>query len=115
MSFEEYDVREKLTEIQRIAERGLTNVGDEFEKLRSQIANNFLDTMKTMADDAKNGPRLFTIEPADGNWQWINKKYKLHLWCEAEDCQHPVYDNNGLGIYEFKMTSEWVAQIARYA
>ena len=113
--FEDYDVRERLTEIQRTVERGFADVGDDFEKLRSQIANNFLVTMKAMASEAKNGPRLFTIEPVDGRWQWINKKYKLHLWCEAEDCQHPVYDDDGLGTYEFKMTSEWVAQISPYA
>ncbi len=113
--FEDYDVREKLTEIQRTVEHGFADMGDEFEKLRSQIANNFLNTMKAMASEAKNGPRLFTVEPVDGRWQWINKKYKLHLWCEAEDCQHPVYDDDGLGIYEFKMTSEWVAKIAPYA
>jgi GTPase SAR1 family protein len=111
--FEDYDVREQLTEIQRTVESGFADVGDEFEKLRSQIANNFLNTMKAMASEAKNGPRLFTVEPVDGKWQWINKKYKLHLWCEAEDCQHPVYD--GLGTYEFKMTQEWIARIAPYA
>ena len=60
----------------------------------------------------KNGPRLFTVEPIDGNWEWFNKKYRLQLWCEAEDCQHPVYD--GLGIYEFKMTVEWITKIAPY-
>ena len=111
--FEDYDIRENMTTLQRTVDRGFANVGDEFEKLRSQIANGFLNAMKAMANEAKNGPRLFTIEPVDGRWQWINKKYKLQLWCEAEDCQHPVYD--GLGIYEFKMTSEWVAQIASYA
>ena len=111
--FEDYDIRENMTTLQRTVDRGFANVGDEFEKLRSQIANGFLNAMKAMANEAKNGPRLFTIEPVDGRWQWINKKYKLQLWCEAEDCQHPVYD--GLGIYEFKMTSEWVAQIAPYA
>jgi internalin A len=111
--FEDFDVREKLTEIQRTVDHGFANVGDEFEKLRSRVANNFLNTMKAMASEAKYGPRLFTIEPVDGKWQWTNKKYKLQLWCEAEDCQHPVYD--GLGVYEFKMTSEWVAQIAPYA
>ena len=111
--FEDYDVRESITKLQRTVEHGFADVGDEFEKLRSQIANNFLNTMKAMASEAKNGPRLFTIEPVDGRWQWINKKYKLQLWCEAEDCQHPVYD--GLGVYEFKMTSEWIAEIAPYA
>ena len=111
--FEDYDIRENMTTLQRTVEHGFANVGDEFEKLRSQIANGFLNAMKAMASEAKNGPRLFTVEPVDGRWQWINKKYKLQLWCEAEDCQHPVYD--GLGVYEFKMTSEWVAQIAPYA
>ena len=111
--FEDYDVRENITKLQRTVERGFVDVGDEFEKLRSQIANNFLNTMKAMANEAKNGPRLFTIEPIDGKWQWINKKYELHLWCEADDCQHPVYD--GMGTYEFKMTREWIAQIAPYA
>jgi len=112
--FEDYDVREKLTEIQRTVEHGFVNVGDEFEKLRSQIANGFLSSMKAMANEGRNGPRLFTVEPVDGRWQWINKRYKLHLWCEAEDCQHPVYEE-GLGVYEFRMTSEWLAQIAPYA
>jgi internalin A len=111
--FEDYDVRKSITKLQRTVEHGFADMGDEFEKLRSQIANNFLNTMKAMASEAKTGPRLFTIEPVDGRWQWVNKKYKLHLWCEAEDCQHPVYD--GLGVYEFKMTSEWIAQIAPYA
>ena len=111
--FEDYDVREQLTQIQHTVERGFLGIGDEFERLRSQIANNFLVTMKAMASEAKNGPRLFTVEPVDGKWQWINKKYCLQLWCEAEDCQHPVY--GGLGFYEFKMTSEWIKQIAPYA
>jgi internalin A len=111
--FEDYDIRENMTTLQRTVEHGFANVGDEFEKLRSQIANGFLNAMKAMANEAKNGPRLFTVEPVDGRWQWINKKYKLHLWCEAEDCQHPVYD--GLGVYEFKMTQEWIVQIAPYA
>jgi len=112
--FEDYDVRNSITELQRTVEHGFANMGDEFEKIRSQIANGFLNAMKAMASEAKSGPRLFTVEPVDGRWQWINKKYKLHLWCEAEDCQHPVYED-GLGVYEFKMTSEWIAQIAPYA
>lgn len=111
--FEDYDVRDSITELQRTVEHGFADMGNEFEKLRSQIANNFLNTMKAMASEAKTGPRLFTVEPVDGSWQWINKKYRLQLWCEAEDCQHPVYD--GLGIYEFKMTSLWITQIAPYA
>jgi hypothetical protein len=56
-----------MTTLQRTVDRGFANVGEEFEKLRSQIANNVLVTMKAMANEAKNGPRLFTIEPVDEN------------------------------------------------
>jgi internalin A len=65
--FEDYDIRENMTTLQRTVDRGFANVGEEFEKLRSQIANNVLVTMKAMANEAKNGPRLFTIEPVDEN------------------------------------------------
>lgn len=59
--FEDYDIREQMTEIQQTVELIHTDMGYEFEKLRSQyLANNFLNTMKAMANEAKNGPRLFT-------------------------------------------------------
>ncbi len=76
--FEDYDIREEYDRAPANCRTWLCrHVGDEFEKLRSQIANGFLNAMKAMANEAKNGPRLFTVEPVDGRWQWINKKYKF--------------------------------------
>jgi hypothetical protein len=37
---------------------------------------------------------------------------ELQLWCEAEDCQHPLYDH---GLYKIEHPKEWVKQMANYA
>jgi hypothetical protein len=71
--------------------------------------------MTAMANEAKDGPRLFTVEPLDGNWRrLLAKPYRLCLWCEADGCQHPVFEE-GKGVYEFKATREWVQRVAPYA
>ena len=71
--------------------------------------------MQAIADEAKDGPRLFMVAPSDGNWRRpFAQRYRLQLWCEAESCQHPVIDA-GRGLYEFNATREWVKQVAPYA
>ncbi|NES20186.1 MAG: hypothetical protein F6K41_14960, partial [Symploca sp. SIO3E6] len=42
------------------------------------------------------------------------KAYRLQLWCEAPNCQHPVSEA-GKGVYEFEAPREWIEQIAPYA
>ncbi len=40
------------------------------------------------------------------------------MWCEAENCQHPVQDvvkDKRTGVYEFKASREWVQRVAPYA
>ncbi len=102
--FEEADMAEQLRHIQ-----------DKLEGLESRVANYVMTILQAIASESKEGPRLFTIEPVDGNWRRpFDKLFKLHLWCEVEGCQHPV-DEKGLGVYEFKATREWVKRVAPYA
>jgi hypothetical protein len=44
--------------------------------------------------------------------QLFTEPLELQLWCEAEGCQHPVYD---LGIYPIDKTRDWVTALAPYA
>ncbi len=98
-----------------VLKRDIDGLKQELGEWESRMANYVMAIMHAMASEAKNGPRLFSIEPVDGNWRrWIAKKYRLHLWCEAEGCQHPVHEE-GLGVYEFKATREWVNKTAPYA
>jgi len=112
--FEKEDSRQQLDRIETKLDLGFTELLATVEGLESQIANSMMVIMKAIASEAKEGPRLFTIEPVAGNWnRWIDEKYRLHLWCEAEDCQHKVREA-GKGVYEFKMTKEWVQRVAPY-
>ena len=113
--FEEEDSREQLARIEEKLDRGFEEVAKEFEGLESRIRNHVMAIMQAIASESKEGPRLFTIEPVDGDWkQLLNKRYRLHLWCEAEGCQHPVLEE-GNAVYEFKATREWVKKVAPYA
>jgi hypothetical protein len=106
--FEKEDLREQLDRIESKLDLG-------FEGLESQIANCVMAIMGALASESKEGPRLFTIEPLDGNWRRLTTKpYRLRLWCEAEGCQHPVLEE-GKGLYEFEATRDWVKRIAPWA
>jgi internalin A len=101
-------------EISRI-KAGIEVVSVELEEVKSQQADLFMKMLHAMADEAKEGPRFFTLEPSEGNWRRpLSQKYRLHLWCEAEDCQHPVVEE-GKGRYEFPDSRQWVKTVAPYA
>ena len=113
--FEDEEPREQLARIERKLEAGFDRVEQELVGLQSRLANYVMAIMRAMANEAKEGPRLFDMSPMDGNWRRLfEKKYRLRLWCEAENCQHPVLEE-GFGAYEITSTREWVRQVAPYA
>ena len=115
--FEKEDPREQLLQIEMELKKGFDEVLKEIGGLRSRIANYVMAIMWALGDESKEGPRLFSLDPVDGDWkQLFNKDLRLRLWCEAEDCQHPVSQGEtGLGIYRFKETRQWVETVAPYA
>jgi internalin A len=113
--FEDQDTREHLAELEATITRRLDDVLSGFKGLESRIASSFMSVMHAIASESKDGPRLFTIEPEGGNWHRpLASKYRLQLWCEAEGCQHPIFDE-GKGLSVFKQTREWLRRVAPYA
>jgi hypothetical protein len=82
----------------------------------SRLAHYFMATMRAIADEAKDGPRLFTLVTRGqrGLRQVVSQGYQLHLWCEAEGHPHPV-SRDGPGVYEFSRPRQWVRKVAPYA
>jgi len=112
---EEEDTREQLSRIEIKVERGFTEIQQNLQEFESRIANYVMGIMQAVASESKRGPRLFTLEPREGNWRRLtSKKYRLHLWCEEPNCQHPVHDIDK-GVYDFKASREWVEKVAPYA
>ncbi len=117
--FDEDNPREQLSRIETKLDRGFAEIKDNLDELeteiKSRIANNTMIFMRAIANEAKDGPRLFTLEPIDGNWRRLfDKRYRLHLWCEAGNCQHRVHQPD-LGVYELDAPRDWVIQVAPYA
>lgn len=95
----------------------LREINERLSGLDSRIANYFMAMMNAIADEAKNGPRLFTFRSRDAGLspkQLFSRPLELQLWCEAEGCQHPVIES-GKGVYSIDQPQEWVKQIAPYA
>ncbi len=103
--FEERDMSVQLREI-----------NERLDGLDSRIADYFMATMRAIADEAKSGPRLFTLrsDPKLSPKELFIKPMQVQLWCEAEGCQHPVI-GDGKGLYELPQPREWVAKVAPYA
>jgi hypothetical protein len=94
----------------------LRAIESKLDGLDSRIANYVFAVMQAIASESKEGPRLFTITPIDADWKkkLIAKRYCLHLWCEADGCQHPIIEK-GAGVYEFDASQDWVKRVAPYA
>jgi internalin A len=108
--FEERSIEELLQEIRH-------EMNARFDGLDSRIANYFMATMRAIADEAKNGPRLFTFRSRDANLplqQLFSRPLELQLWCEHENHPHRVIDP-GKGVYQIDQPQEWVVKIAPYA
>jgi hypothetical protein len=104
--FEERDMSVQLREIK-----------EQLAGMDSRIANYFMSMMHAIADEAKDGPRLFTFRSRDAGLspsQLFSRPLELQLWCEAEGCQHPVIARDN-GFYSINQPREWVTQLAPYA
>jgi GTPase SAR1 family protein len=95
----------------------LREIKGQLPGLDSRIANYYMAIMNAIADEGKNGPRLFTFRERDAGFslkQLFSRPLEIQLWCEAEGCQHPVIEKDK-GFYSIDQPYEWVTKIAPYA
>jgi internalin A len=111
-----YSISELLMGFEeRSTDMQLREINAKLDGLNSRIADYFMATLRAIADEGKHGPRLFTFQQRGADFslkQLFSRPLELQLWCEAESCQHPVYDQ---GIYPIDATRDWVTAIAPYA
>ena len=81
--------------------------------MMSRIDQQFAYLMQMFIDEAKEGPRLFSLKPVSPGFfdrpNWIAEKFQLTLWCEHSRKPLPVLnaDNPSQGIYELELNREW--------
>lgn len=88
-------------------------------RIMSQVDDAFRGLMRALTDEAKEGPRLFSLQPVERSALnpkgWTKKKFHVTLWCEHTRLPLSLLNkNDDEGVYEFDVTREWFAQAAPF-
>ena len=89
-------------------------------ELLSKADASYTGLMQALTDEAKEGPRLFSLVPVDrSNFnpkEWMKAKFRLTLWCEHSRLPLPSLDGEGSkkGVYEIELTREWFKKAAPF-
>ena len=89
-------------------------------RILSQVDKNYADFIKVFTDEAKEGPRLFSLFPIERSKfnpkNWIREKFRLVLWCEHSRLPLPAL--NGIdskkGVYDLELDREWFTKAVPY-
>ena len=88
------------------------------QRLFSQAENNFTRLLQVYSDEAKVGPRLFSLVPVDrSNFnpkKWVRAKFRLTLWCEHSRLPLPAINgkDDKRGVYEIELDRDWFKKAA---
>ena len=89
-------------------------------RILSRVDDVYTGIMQTLTDEAKEGPRLFSLEPVNRTAfnpkQWTSPKFRLTLWCEHSRLPLPLLNgkDSKTGVYEFDLTREWFKKAAPF-
>ncbi len=98
----------------------LSEINDNSRRILSQIDKQYTDLIQIFTDEAKEGPRLFSLFPLQGNkfnpQTWVRAKFRLVLWCEHSRLPLPAI--NGMdskkGVYDLEFDREWFKKAVPY-
>ncbi len=113
-------VREQLNQQDRDAAERFQVLDQNDRRIMSQVEDAFRGLMHALTDEAKEGPRLFSIHPADSGWldlpRLISKKFRLTLWCEHSRLPLPVLngEKDKHGVYEIEVPRDWFMKAAPF-
>ncbi len=124
--FAEFDeVKRALVIIYQKIQEGQTATIDRFDqldandqRLLSRIDDAYDGLLRSLTDEAKDGPRLFSFEPVDrSNFnpkKWTSAKFRLTLWCEHSQVPLPAWNgpDSKQGVYEIELTRAWFKKAA---
>jgi hypothetical protein len=90
------------------------------QRTLSKLDDGFTGLMQSLTDEAREGPRLFSLRPVDPGFldrpKWIAQKFQLILWCEHSRLPLPFLNKGDMsrGVYEFEIPREWFVKAAPF-
>jgi hypothetical protein len=98
----------------------LSEVNDNTRRILSQVDKSYTDLLQIMTDEAKEGPRLFSLFPLDrSNFNpknWIRAQFRLVLWCEYSRLPLPALNDvdSKKGVYDLDLDRDWFKTASPY-
>lgn len=88
-------------------------------RMVSQVKNAFEGIMRTITNEGKNGPKLFSLHPIERSAfnpkGWVMKSFRVTLWCEHTQLPLPLINmNEDKGVYTIDVTHEWFSKAAPF-
>jgi len=99
---------------------GLGSLNANDRRLMSKVDAVFTGLLRTLTDEAKDGPRLFSFEPISPGFfdrpKWISEKFRITLWCEHSRLPLPSLcgKDDERGVYELTLPRDWVVKAAPF-
>jgi hypothetical protein len=85
-----------------------------------KVDESYTRLMQALTDEAKDGPRLFSLVPEDPKFfdlpNWMSQKFRLTLFCEHSRLPLPLLSKGKKpeGEYTFDIKREWLVTVAPY-
>jgi hypothetical protein len=90
------------------------------QRILSKVDDAFTGLMQALTDEAKEGPRLFSLVPISRTRfnpkEWTTTRFRLILWCEHSRLPLPFLNpkDRTRGVYELDLTRDWFKKAAPF-
>jgi hypothetical protein len=90
------------------------------QRILSKVDDAYTGLMQALTDEAKEGPRLFSLVPVSRSKfnpkEWTSARFRLILWCEHSRLPLPFLNpkDRMRGTYELDLTREWFTRAAPF-
>lgn len=113
------EIKRGQGEIVKAVENNYQSLSAQLRTLLSQTDERFAGLMNALTDEAREGPRLFSIVPVDRSAfnpnGWVKQSFRVTLWCEHARLPLPLLNRSDKeGVYQFDVTREWFAKAAPF-
>jgi len=106
-------------EIKKSMQIGFKSMRTDLRRLISMADEKFAVLMTNLNDEARDGPRLFSLIPLEPSfWNkpgWLSQKIRVILWCEHSRLPLPeLWKDQSRGVYEIDRPRQWLVKVAPY-
>ncbi|MFN8434814.1 MAG: COR domain-containing protein [Anaerolineales bacterium] len=117
------DVEKARLQISYLGEKTMKRFDGLDERTRrtlSIVDKTYSDLIQLLTDEAKEGPRLFSLIPVKRSSfnpkEWASEKFRLILWCEHSRLPLPLLNgrNSSRGIYDLEFSRDWFKKSAPF-